>query len=116
MWKSNTPAIATVSNDGVVSGGKEGLAEIVAYCSDNEDISFTLYVTVLDTAPTGILKLLDAQATFYPINKLTLDLLPKTETINSMLNLNGLKYVFTNTVTNFANFTVLSNSFAKSNS
>ena len=58
VWKSNTPSIATVSNDGVVSGGKEGLAEIVAYCSDNEEISFTFYVTVLESNPTGILKLL----------------------------------------------------------
>ena len=58
LWKSNTPAIATVSNDGVVSGGKEGLAEIVAYCSDNEEVAFTFYVTVLESEASGILKLL----------------------------------------------------------
>ena len=58
IWESKTPNIATVTNDGVVTGAKEGLAEIVAKCADDENISFTFYVTVLDSAPTGILKLL----------------------------------------------------------
>ena len=58
VWASKTPAIATVDTEGVVTGVKEGLAEIVVYCSDNENISFTFYVTVFDSDPTDILKLL----------------------------------------------------------
>ena len=58
VWTSKTPNIASVDNNGVVTGIKEGLAEIVVYCDENEDISFTFYVTVLDAEPTGILKLL----------------------------------------------------------
>ena len=58
VWVSKTPAIATVDTEGVVTGLKEGLAEIVVYCSDNENISFTFYVTVFDSDPTDILKLL----------------------------------------------------------
>lgn len=58
---------------------------------------------------SGFLKLLDTQATFYRINSITLDLLPETEIVKSLFNTSGLKYIFTNTVSNFANFTVLSN-------
>lgn len=58
---------------------------------------------------SGFLKLLDTQATFYKINSVTLDLMPETEIVNSLFSLSGLKYIFTNTVSNFANFTVLSN-------
>ena len=58
VWKSNTPELATVDSEGVVTGVKEGLAEIVVYCNDNENIKFTFYVTVLDEEPTDILKLL----------------------------------------------------------
>ena len=58
VWKSNTPGIATVNNEGVVTGVKEGLAEIVVHTSKDENIKFTFYVTVFDEEPTGILKLL----------------------------------------------------------
>lgn len=58
---------------------------------------------------SGFLNILDFQATFYKINSVTLDLLPKTEVVNSLLSLSGFKYIFTNMVSNFANFTVLSN-------
>ena len=58
VWKSNTPSIATVNDQGVVTGVKEGLAEIVVYCENNENTKFTFYVTVFDAEPTGILKLL----------------------------------------------------------
>ena len=58
LWKSNTPEIATVDNYGVVTANQEGLAEIVVYCANNENISFTFYVTVLASEPTGVLKLL----------------------------------------------------------
>lgn len=58
---------------------------------------------------SGFLELLDAQATFYKINNVTLNLLPETEIVNSLFSLSGIKYIFTHTVSNFANFTVLSN-------
>ena len=58
IWTSKNPEIATVGEDGVVTGVKEGLAEIVVCDANNKDIAFTFYVTVLDAAPTGILKLL----------------------------------------------------------
>lgn len=58
VWKSNTANIASVSSSGSVKGLSEGLAEIVVYCENKEDISFTFYVTVLESEPTGILKLL----------------------------------------------------------
>lgn len=58
---------------------------------------------------SGLLKLLDAQATHYVVNDVTFELLPKTETITSLFSLSGIKYVFTNTVANFARFKVLPN-------
>ena len=58
---------------------------------------------------SGFFHLLDLQSTFYKINNVTLDLTPETEVIKSLFSLSGLKYIFTTTVSNFANFTVLSN-------
>ena len=58
---------------------------------------------------SGVLNILDFQATFYKVNQNTLQLIPNTEVIKSLFNLSGIKYIFTNTVSNFANFTVLSN-------
>ena len=58
VWKSNTPDIATVDSEGVVTGVKEGLAEIVVYSESDESIAFTFFVTVLDEEPNDILKLI----------------------------------------------------------
>lgn len=58
VWISTDPNIANVSVDGLVSGIREGLAEIVVYSASDENISFTFYVTVLEEDPTGILGLL----------------------------------------------------------
>lgn len=58
---------------------------------------------------SGFLSILDIQSTFYKINSVNLNLLPQTEVVNSLFSLSGIKYIFTNTVANFANFTVLSN-------
>lgn len=66
---------------------------------------FIIIIVVL----SGFLKLLDLQSTFYKVNSATLDTLPQTEAITSILSLSGIKYIFTNTVSNFATFTVLSN-------
>ncbi len=58
---------------------------------------------------SGFLSLLDSQSTFYSINENSLSLIPQTEVVNSLFSLSGIKYIFTSTVKNFANFTVLSN-------
>lgn len=58
---------------------------------------------------SGFFRLLDAQGTFYKINPINLNAIPETEIITNLFSLSGIKYIFTNTVSNFANFTVLSN-------
>ena len=58
---------------------------------------------------SGLLGLLGVQATYNNYSTLTESYVPTTEAIRSLFNLSGLKYIFTNTVSNFANFTVLSN-------
>ena len=58
VWFSTNPNIANVSDNGLVSGISEGLAEIVVYSASDNNISFTFYVTVLDSELSGILELL----------------------------------------------------------
>ena len=58
---------------------------------------------------SGFLHLLDAQGTFYNINPINYNVIPHTETITNLFSLSGIKYIFTSTVSNFANYTVLSN-------
>lgn len=57
---------------------------------------------------SGILSLFNVQATFNQISTKTGEYQVTTEAVNSLLSLSGLKYIFTNTVSNFANFAVLS--------
>lgn len=56
---------------------------------------------------SGFLHLFNVQATFNEVNSISGSYQVTTESINSLLNLSGIKYIFTNTVSNFANFTVL---------
>ena len=58
---------------------------------------------------SGFLFLLDTQGTYYRINAINLNVIPETEVITNLFSLSGIKYIFTNTVSNFANFTVLAN-------
>lgn len=58
---------------------------------------------------SSFLNILDVQSTYYTVNSSNMSLVPETETVTSLFSLKGLKYIFTNTVSNFANFTVLSN-------
>ncbi|MBD8922080.1 hypothetical protein EGR52_01440, partial [bacterium] len=58
---------------------------------------------------SGILSLFNVQATFNKVSTITGDLQVTTESVNSLFNLSGLKYIFTTTVSNFANFAVLTN-------
>lgn len=78
---------------------KQSLHPLMAYVA----------LIVITIILSGFLRLLDTQATFYKINEITLDILPETEIVNSLFSLSGIKYIFTQTVLNFANFTVLSN-------
>ena len=64
---------------------------------------------VIVIALSGLLNLLDVQATYYNVNNITGDVTPVTEVVKSLFSLSGIKYIFTNTVANFADFTVLSN-------
>ncbi|MBQ6817419.1 MAG: AbgT family transporter, partial [Bacilli bacterium] len=78
---------------------KQGLHPLMTY----------VLLIVCSIVLSGFLQILDTQATFYKINTVTLDLLPETEIVNSLFSISGIKYIFTSTVSNFANFTVLSN-------
>ena len=68
-----------------------------------------VFLIIIVMAISGVLGLLDVQSTFYKVNSTTLNLIPQTEIVESLFSLAGIKYIFTNTVANFANFTVLSN-------
>ena len=56
---------------------------------------------------SGILRLFNVQATFNKISSVTGDFQVTTEAVNSLFSLRGLKYIFTSTVSNFANYAVL---------
>ena len=56
---------------------------------------------------SGLLRLFNVQSTFNQISSVTGDFQVTTEAVNSLFSLRGLKYIFTSTVSNFANFSVL---------
>ena len=58
---------------------------------------------------SGIFRLFNVQATFNKISSVTGDFQVTTEAVNSLFSLSGLKYIFTSTVSNFANYAVLTN-------
>jgi aminobenzoyl-glutamate transport protein len=58
---------------------------------------------------SGILNFFDVQSTFNKVSTTTGDFQVTSEAVTSLLSLSGLKYIFTTTVSSFANFTVLSN-------
>ena len=57
---------------------------------------------------SGILSFFDVQATYNRVSTLTGEYVVTTEAVTSLFNLSGLKYIFTTTVSSFANFVVLS--------
>ena len=57
---------------------------------------------------SGVLSFFDVQATYNRVSTLTGEYVVTTEAVTSLFNLSGLKYIFTTTVANFANFVVLS--------
>lgn len=58
---------------------------------------------------SGILRAFNVQSTFSKVSTVTGDLQVTSEAVESLLSLSGLKYIFTTTVSNFANFAVLTN-------
>ncbi len=58
---------------------------------------------------SGVLSFFDVQATYSKVSSITGDYQITTEAVNSLFSLSGLKYIFTSTVSNFANLAVLSN-------
>lgn len=57
---------------------------------------------------SGILSLFNFSASYNTLNSIRMDYTSTTESVESLFSLSGLKYIFSNTVSNFANFTVLS--------
>ncbi len=55
------------------------------------------------------LNLLNLQVTYNEINPTTMQYTPVTITVNSLLNLSGFKFIFANTVSNFAHFSLFAN-------
>ena len=67
-----------------------------------------ILLMVIAIGLSGILSLFHVSVTYNALNATKLDYLSTTESVNSLLSLSGVKYIFSNTVSNFANFTVLS--------
>lgn len=67
-------------------------------------IILTLIVIII----SGVLSWINFSFTYSTINVGRLDYTYTTESITSLFNLSGLKYIFSSTVSNFASFTILS--------
>ena len=67
-----------------------------------------LFMSFVIIVLSGILDLFGASVTYNKINISTGDYESTLVTVESLLNLSGIKYIFSNTVSNFASFTPLS--------
>lgn len=67
-----------------------------------------LFLTAFVVVLSGILDLFDASVTYNKVNLKTGGYESTLVTVESLLNLSGLKYIFSNTVSNFVSFTPLS--------
>ena len=56
---------------------------------------------------SGLFSLFDLQSTYYTVSSVTHTFSPVSVTSVSLLSLSGIKYIFANTVSNYATFTVL---------
>ncbi len=63
-----------------------------------------LVLTGITMILSGVLSLLDVSTTLYKINATTLEYSTELVKINNMFSLSGLKYIFSETVSNFVNF------------
>lgn len=68
-----------------------------------------LVLSFITIVLSGVLSFFNVQSTFNQISTITGDYEVTSEAVNSLFSLSGLKYIFTTTVSNFANFAVLSN-------
>ena len=68
-----------------------------------------LLLSFITIIASGLLRIFNVQSTFNKVSTVTGDFQVTTEAVNSLFSLSGLKYIFTSTVSNFANFAVLSN-------
>ena len=67
-----------------------------------------IILMVIAIVLSGVMSLFNVSVSYNVLNATKADYLSTTESVNSLLNLSGVKYIFSNTVSNFANFTVLS--------
>ncbi|MBQ6687021.1 MAG: AbgT family transporter [Bacilli bacterium] len=67
-----------------------------------------LIMIIITIVISGFLALLETQVAYSKINVNSLDYITTSVSVKSLLSLSGLKYIFTNTVANFVEFTPLS--------
>lgn len=67
-----------------------------------------IIMIIITIVLSGFLALLETQVAFNKINANTLDYITTSVSVKSLFSLSGLKYIFTNTVSNFVSFTPLS--------
>ena len=70
-------------------------------------VMFLLVLSFATILLSGILSFFNVQSTFNQVSSITGDFQVTTEAVNSLFSLSGLKYIFTTTVNNFANFAPL---------
>lgn len=69
----------------------------------------TLLIMILITiVASGILSLIGFESTYKVVDSVTKDYSTKVVSVKSLLNMSGIKFIFSNTVKNFAGFTPLS--------
>ena len=78
---------------------KQGLHPLMTY----------VLLIVCSIVLSGFLNLIGFEATYNKIDTVTGEYTVTSESVESLFSLSGIKYIFTSTVSNFANFTVLSN-------
>lgn len=72
-------------------------------------VMFFLVLCLITIVLSGVLRVFNVQATFNKVSSVTGEFQITSEAVNSLFSLRGLKYIFTTTVSSFANFAVLSN-------
>ena len=73
----------------------------------NPIMTFFILILVIIVA-SGFLRLIGFEATYNKIDIVTGEYVATSESVESLFNLSGLKYIFTSTVSNFTSFTPLS--------
>ncbi|MEG0794477.1 MAG: AbgT family transporter, partial [Bacilli bacterium] len=71
-------------------------------------VMLLLILSLVTIVISGVLSWFNVQATYNQMSLVTHEYQTTTEAVNSLFSLRGLKYIFTSTVSNFANYAVLS--------